>query len=64
MAGRVHARRGSGSVRKIRVVVANDPVSGRSAQRWFHMHGDTELVEADAASAGGDDPIEVDVERS
>jgi hypothetical protein len=51
--GRVRARRGSGSVRQrrpgvreIRVVVANDPVTGRSMQRSFTVHGHSELFEA------------------
>lgn len=50
--GRRRARRGSGSVRErrpgvweIRVVVANDEVTGRSVQRSFTVHGDAEQVE-------------------
>ncbi len=51
--GRVRVRRGSGSVRErrpgvweIRVVVANDLLTGRSVQRSFTVHGDAEGVEA------------------
>jgi integrase len=51
--GRVRARRGSGSVRQrwpgvweIRVVVANDEVTGRSTQRSSTVRGDAALVEA------------------
>ena len=50
--GRARARRGSGSIRErrpgvweIRVVVANDPQTGRSIQRSFTMHGDAESAE-------------------
>ena len=45
--------RGSGSIRErktgvweIRVVVANDPHTGRSIQRSFTMHGDADTAEA------------------
>jgi hypothetical protein len=31
---------------EIRVVVANDPLTGRSIQRSFTMHGDAESAEA------------------
>jgi integrase len=50
--GRVRARRGSGSMRErrpgvweIRVVVANDLLTGRSVQRSFTVHADRELAE-------------------
>ena len=51
--GRTRARRGSGSIRErragvweIRVVVPNDPHTGRSIQRSFTMHGDADTAEA------------------
>jgi len=49
---RVRARRGSGSMRErrpgvweIRVVVANDMLTGRSVQRSFTVHADRELAD-------------------
>lgn len=50
--GRVRARRGSGSMRErrpgvweIRVVVANDLLTGQSVQRSFTVHADREFAE-------------------
>ncbi len=51
--GRKRAKRGTGSVRErrpgvweIRIVVANDEVTGRPVQRSFTFHGDAEVAQA------------------